>query len=79
MRLSRRIKVVEKMRIRWWRVVTWGGVAVVAVVAGTGTGTVDGGRSGGRRVAASVEVAVRGHLWKECSWVLVLPRVFGAG
>lgn len=62
------MKVVEKMWVRWRRVVTWGNVAVVVA----GTGTADGGSGGGRRLAATVDVVgMRGHLWKESSWVVV--------
>lgn len=63
------MKVVEKMWVRWWRIVTWGNIAVVVAGAGAGAGT--GAADGGRRVAATVEVVgVRGHLGKESSWVI---------
>lgn len=55
------MKVVEKMWVRWWRVVTWGNNVAVVVA---GTGTADGGGGGGTRVAATVRVVVgRSHLW----------------
>lgn len=61
------MKVVEKMWVRWWRVVTWGNNVAVVVAGtgtGTGTGTADGGGGGGTRVAATVEVVMgRSHLW----------------